>query len=79
MSPLSPPAADAEHYDITAGPANDDPAPACVDLGRSDHPDAVDAHAHHVTCTSHAHIYPQFPAAVHNMYIVYSAYCDAAF
>lgn len=75
VSPLSPPAADAEHCDITAGPANDDPAPACADSGRSDHPDAVDdAHAHHVStsaCMSHAHVYPQFPAAVHNLYSVY--------
>lgn len=75
VSPLSPPATDAEHCDITAGPANDDPAPACADSSRSDHPDAVDnAHAHNVStsaCTSHAHVYPQFPAAIHNLYSVY--------
>lgn len=73
VSPLSPPATDAEHCDITAGPANDDPAPACADSCRSDHPDAVDdAHAHHVStnaCTSH--VYPQSLAAIHNLYSVY--------
>ena len=48
-SARSPPTTDAEQYDITAGPANDHPAPACPDTEWPDHSDHPDAHysSHH--------------------------------